>query len=57
MSVKTSNMLVRAKSPFEAWKVPNSMVEDEDSDQARDDAKKNDMLAMIVGESARKHVA
>lgn len=52
-----SNVAIKAKSPSEAWEVQNSLIEDEDSDQARDDAKKNfETLAMIVGESAREYV-
>lgn len=48
-----SDLLVRAKSPSEACKVLSSMVGDEYSVIAKDNAKANyETLAMIVGESA-----
>lgn len=44
-----SDMVVKAKPPCEAWEVLNSMLEDGDSDQSKDNATKNyETLAMIV---------
>lgn len=53
--VMISGMVVKSKCPSEAWKVLNSMVEGENGDHAKDNAKKNfETLAMIVGESDRE---
>ena len=36
-----AGIVVRAKAPSEAWKILNSMVEDDGSDRAKEQAKKN----------------
>ena len=36
-----ADIVVRAKAPSEAWKILKSMVEDESSDRAKEQAKKN----------------
>lgn len=52
------DMAVKDKSLSEAWKVLNSKIEDEDSNQARGNRKKRfKTLVMTGGESTRECVA
>lgn len=47
-----------AKSSSEVWKLLKRVIESDDSTTARDNAKEDfELLAMIVGESAREYVA
>lgn len=53
-----SDVVVKAESPSEAWKVLNRVVEDENSQRAKNDTRKIfETLAMNVSESAREYVA
>ena len=46
--------MVRAKAPSEAWKILKSMVEDDSSDRAKEQAKKNfEGLSMDSAESMK----
>ena len=50
--------VVRAKAPSEAWKILKSMVEDDNSDRAKEQAKKNfEGLSMDSAESMKKYIA
>ena len=50
--------MVRAKAPSEAWKILKSMVEDNSSDRAKEQAKKNfEGLSMDSAESMKEYIA
>ena len=52
-----STMVMRAKTPSDAWTLLKGMVESDDSDIACESAKKEfNNLKMIVGESAREYI-
>ena len=52
-----STMVIRAKSPSDAWKLLTSMVESDDSDLAVESAKKEfNGLEMNIGETAREYI-
>ena len=54
----TSEMVMSAKAPSQAWILLISMVEDENSIHARENAENDfESLSMIVNESAREYVA
>lgn len=56
--VLTSDIVLKANSPSEAWKVLNSWIENENSEQVKDRTKKYfETLVMDEGESAREYVA
>ena len=53
-----ADIVVGAKDPSEAWKILNSMVEDDNSDKARELAKKQfEELSMNDGESMKEYIA
>ena len=53
-----ADIVVRAKAPSEAWKILKSMVEDDNSDRAKEQAKKNfEGLSMDSAESIKKYIA
>ena len=53
-----ADIVVGAKAPSEAWKILNSMVEDDNSDKARELAKKQfDELSMNDDESMKEYIA
>ena len=53
-----TDIVVGAKAPSEAWKIPNSMVEDDNSDRAREMAKKQfEELSMKDDESMKEYIA
>ena len=50
--------MVRAKAPSEAWKILKSIVEDDSSDRAKEQAKKNfEGLSMDSAESMKEYIA
>ena len=52
-----AEIVVRAKPPSEAWKILKSMVEDDNSDRAKEQAKKNfEGLSMDSAESMKKYI-
>ena len=53
-----ADIVVRAKAPSEAWKILNSMVEDDSGDRAREVAKKqSEELSMNDAESLKEYIA
>ena len=53
-----AEIVVRAKTPSEAWKTLKSMVEDDKSDRAKEQAKKNfEDLSMDSAESMKEYIA
>ena len=53
-----AEIVVRAKAPSEAWKILKSMVEDDKSDRAKEQAKKNfEDLSMDSAESMKEYIA
>ena len=53
-----ADIVVGAKAPSEAWKILNSMVEDDNSDRARELAKKRfEELSMNDDESMKEYIA
>ena len=53
-----ADIVVRAKAPSEAWKILTSMVEDESSERAKEQAKKNfEGLSMDSAESMKEYIA
>ena len=53
-----AEIVVRAKTPSEAWKILKSMVEDDSSDRAKEQAKKNfEGLSMDSAESMKEYIA
>ena len=53
-----AQIVVRAKAPSEAWKILKSMVEDGNSDRAKEQAKKNfEVLSMDSAESMKEYIA
>ena len=53
-----ADIVVGAKAPSEAWKILNSMVEDDSSERARAKAKKNfEGLSMDDRESVKEYIA
>ena len=53
-----ADIAVRAKAPSEAWEILNSMVEDDSSERAREQAKKNfEGLSMDDRESMKGYIA
>ena len=53
-----ADIIVGAKAPSEAWKVLNSMVEDDSSDRAREQAKtQSEELSMNEAESMKEYIA
>ena len=53
-----ADIVVRAKAPSEAWKILKSMVEDDSSDRAKEQAKKNfEGLSMDSAESMKEYIA
>ena len=53
-----AEIVVRAKAPSEAWKILKSMVEDDNSDRAKEQAKKNfEGLSMDSAESMKEYIA
>ena len=53
-----AEIVVRAKAPPEAWKTLKSMVEDDNSDRAKEQAKKNfEGLSMDSAESMKEYIA
>ena len=53
-----TDIVVRAKAPSEAWKILKSMVEDDSSDRAKEQAKKNfEGLSMDSAESMKECIA
>ena len=53
-----ADIVVGAKAPSEAWEILNSMVEDDNSDRAREMAKKQfEELSMNVDESMKEYIA
>ena len=53
-----ADIVVGAKAPSEAWKILNSMVEDDNSDKARELAKKQfEELSMNDDESMKEYIA
>ena len=53
-----ANIVVGAKAPSEAWKILNSMVENDNSDKARELAKKQfEDLSMNDAESMKEYIA
>ena len=53
-----ADLVVRAKAPSEAWKILKSMVEDDSSDRAKEQAKKNfEGLSMDSAESMKEYIA
>ena len=53
-----AEIVVRAKAPSEAWKIQKNMVEDDSSDRAKDQAKKNfEGLSMDSAESMKEYIA
>ena len=52
-----ADIVVRAKAPSEAWKILKSMVEDDSSDRAKEQAKKNfEDLTMDSSESMKEYI-
>ena len=52
------DIVVRARAPSEAWKIPKSMVEDDSGDRARELAKKQfEELSMNDAESMKEYIA
>ena len=53
-----ADIVVRAKAPSEAWKILKSMVEDDSSDRAKEQAKKNfEGLSRDSAESMKEYIA
>ena len=53
-----ADIVIGAKAPSEAWKILNSMVEDDSSDRARELAKKQfEELSMNDDESMKEYIA
>ena len=53
-----ADIVVRAKAPSEAWKILKSMVEDESSERAKEQTKKNfEELSMNDDESMKEYIA
>ena len=53
-----ADIVVRAKVPSEAWKILKSMVEDDSSDRAKEQAKQNfEGLSMDSAESMKEYIA
>ena len=53
-----AEIVVRVKAPSEAWKILKSMVEDDNSDRAKEQAKKNFQgLSMDSAESMKEYIA
>ena len=53
-----ADIVVRAKAPSEAWKILKSMVEDDSSDRAKEQTKKNfEGLSMDSAESMKEYIA
>ena len=53
-----TEIVVRAKAPSEAWKILKSMVEDDSSEKAKEQAKKNfEGLSMDSAESMKEYIA
>ena len=53
-----ADIVVGAKAPSEAWRILNSMVEDDNSDRARELAKKNfEGLSMDDAETMKEYIA
>ena len=53
-----ADIVVRAKAPSEAWEILKSMVEDDSSDRAKEQAKKNfEGLNMDSAESMKEYIA
>ena len=53
-----ADIVVGAKAPSEAWKILNSMVEDDSSERAREQAKKNfEGLSMDDRKSMKEYIA
>ena len=53
-----AEIVVRAKAPSEAWKILKIMVEDDSSDRAKEQAKKNfEGLSMDSAESMKEYIA
>ena len=53
-----ADIVVRAKAPSEAWKILKSMVEDDNSDRAKEQAKnKFEGLSMDSAESMKEYIA
>ena len=53
-----ADIVVRAKAPSEAWEILKSMVEDDSSDRAKEQAKKNfEVLSMDSAESMKEYIA
>ena len=53
-----ADLVVRAKAPSEAWKILKSMVEDDSSDRAKEQAKKNfEGLSIDSAESMKEYIA
>ena len=54
----TADIVVRAKAPSEAWKIHKSIVEDDSSDRAKEQVKKNfEGLSMDSAESMKEYIA
>ena len=53
-----AEIVVRAKAPSEAWKILKSIVEDDNSDRAKEQAKKNfEGLSMDSAENMKEYIA
>ena len=53
-----AQIVVRAKAPSEAWEILKSMVEDDNSDRAKEQAKKNfEVLSMDSAVSMKEYIA
>ena len=53
-----ADIVVRVKAPSEAWKILKSMVEDDNSNRAKEQAKKNfEALSMDNAESMKEYIA
>ena len=53
-----AEIVVRAKAPSEAWKILKIMVEDDNSDRAKEQAKKNfEGLSMNGAKSMKEYIA
>ena len=53
-----ADIVVGVKAPSEAWNILNSMVEDDSSERAREQAKKNlEGLSMDTAESMKEYIS
>ena len=53
-----ADIVVRAKAPSEAWKILKSMVENDNSERAKEQAKKNvEGLSMDIAEPMKEYIA